>query len=299
MPSRHSPGRPHGAFCALPEGIRKGAWEMDAVEGRKGLDRQCLLTLCRRPAGFRLALLLAEKAPACVEAGLGPVSRALGGAGGMRRVSGTVLADSGGELSGEAALAAILGERPGEARLRCCDTMSAWQKGGCERSRSGTRRILPKGEGIMSGRLGEEGCSPLMGEANSEIRGKDGWPCPPHRLLEAFGPDARALLDAFHIELIGPDSIVLEPACLDGLHGREGRPALRQPSGEQRRPPSSAVRMSAGSAPEGPWIMRPQDPSERRGTESAHSYGRKGAVCRQLHPFGWLQESRPSPELYG
>ena len=75
--------------------------------------------------------------------------------------------------------------------------------------------------------LDEEDCSLLMGEVNSEIRGKDGWSCPSLRLLEAFGPDARALLDAFHIELIGPDRIVLEPACLVDLHRKEGKPALR------------------------------------------------------------------------
>ncbi len=104
----------------------------------------------------------------------------------------------------------------------------------------------------MFDRLDEEDCSLLMGEVNSEIRGKDGWPCPSLRLLEAFGPDARALLDAFHIELIGPDGIVLEPACLVDLHRKEGKPALRQPSGEQQIPPSAAVRISAGSTPEGP-----------------------------------------------
>ena len=75
--------------------------------------------------------------------------------------------------------------------------------------------------------LDEEDCSLLMGEVNSEIRGKDGWSCPSLRLLEAFGPDARALLDAFHIELIGPDRIVLEPACLVDLYRKEGKPALR------------------------------------------------------------------------
>ena len=225
--SRHSPDRSHSAFCALPEGIRKGAWEMDTVEGRKGLDRQCLLTLYHRPTSFQLALLLAEKTPACVEAGLGLVSRALGGAEGMRRVFGTVLTDNGEEFSDEAALAAIFGERPGETRLYYCDTMSAWQKGGCERNHSEIRKILPKGKGIMFDRLDEEDCSLLMVEVNSEIRGKDGWSCPSLRLLEAFGPDARALLDAFHIELIGPDRIVLEPACLVDLHRKEGKPALR------------------------------------------------------------------------
>lgn len=170
----------------------------------------------------------------------------------MCRVFGTVLTDNDEEFSDEAALAAIFGERPGETGLCCCDTMSAWQKGGCERNHSEIRKILPKGKGIMFDRLDEEDCSLLMGEANSEIRGKDGWPCPSLRLLEAFGPDARALLDAFHIELIGPDRIVLEPACLVDLHRKEGKPALRQPSGEQQIPPSAAVRISAGSTPEGP-----------------------------------------------
>lgn len=249
--SCHSPGRSRSAFCALPGGIRKGAWEMDTMEGRKGLGKQCLLTLHHRPTSFRLALPLAEKTPACAEAGLGLVSRALGDAGGMRRVFGTVLTDNGEEFSDEAALAAIFGERPGETGLCCCDTMSAWQKGGCERNHSEIRKILPKGKGMFD-RLDEEDCSLLMGEANSEIRGKDGWPCPSLRLLEAFGPDARALLDAFHIELIGPDRIVLEPACLVDLHRKEGKPALRQPSGEQQIPPSAAVRISAGSTPEGP-----------------------------------------------
>jgi hypothetical protein len=89
-------------------------------------------------------------------------------------------------------------------------------------------------------------------EEGEGARGKGNRPCPSPMLLGAFGPGARALLDASHIGPIGPDSIVLEPECLEGLHGKEGRPALRQPSGEQHGPPSGAVRMSAGSTPEGP-----------------------------------------------
>lgn len=223
----HSAGRSYGSFCALSGDMRAGAWEMDTVEGRKGRDSRCLLTLFHRPTRLQLAIPLAEKTSQAVLAGLGLVGRAAGGQGAMGRMFRLVLTDNGCEFSDEDALAAAFGEGEGETRLYYCDTMSAWEKGGCERNHSELRKILPKGQGIIFDRLDAHDCALLMSEANSEPRGCLAWSTPIRAFRSAFGKDAEALLDALGIREIPAGELDLTPHCLERLHEKEGRPPLR------------------------------------------------------------------------
>lgn len=148
---RHSARWSHAAFEALPEDGRAGAWEMDTVEGRRG-DSARLLTLHHGPTGFQLAIPVPDGACASVLAGLGLV-RAAPGEAGMRRVFRLVLTDNGAEFADEGAIAALLGELPGETRLYYCGPRRADQKGGCERNHVEIRKLLPKGRGISFDRL--------------------------------------------------------------------------------------------------------------------------------------------------
>lgn len=61
-----------------------------------------------------------------------------------------VLTDNGAEFSDEAAIAALLGEGPGETRLFYCDPWRSDQKGACERNHVEIRKLLPKGAGSGS-----------------------------------------------------------------------------------------------------------------------------------------------------
>ena len=102
------------------------------VEGARE-DSACLLTLLHRPSRLQLALPLEEKTAGCVADALKGV-RAVLGADGARRVFRAVLTDNGTEFSDEAAIAALLGEGPGETRLFYCDPGRSDQKGACERN---------------------------------------------------------------------------------------------------------------------------------------------------------------------
>ena len=164
--TRHSPRRSHAAFLGLGEDACAAAWEMDTVEGARE-DSACLLTLLHRPSRLQLALPLAAKDAESVAAALGGVRSVLG-AGGTRRVFRAVLTDNGAEFSDEGAIAALIGEGPGETRLFYCDPRRSDQKGACERNHVEIRKLLPKGRGLRFDRLAPADLALAMSHVNSE-----------------------------------------------------------------------------------------------------------------------------------
>lgn len=223
--SPHSERRSHAAFEALGEGARDAAWEMDTVEGCEA-DSACLLTLFHRPTGFQLALPLAAQTSDEVARALGLVRSALGGEAAVRRVFGCVLTDNGHEFADEGGLAALLCEREGETRLFYCDPRRADQKGACEKNHVELRKLLPKGRGLRFDLLTREDCSLVMSQANSEPRGRLAWMTPAAVFEAALGDDARALMGAFGIEALGPDSLDLTPGCVERSRAARGLPPL-------------------------------------------------------------------------
>lgn len=221
----HSERRSHDAFEALDEGVRDSAWEMDTVEGCEA-DPACLLTLFHRPTGFQLALLLASQTSDEVARALGLVRSALGSEAAVRRVFGCVLTDNGREFADEGGLASLFCERGGETRLFYCDPRRADQKGGCEKNHVEVRKLLPKGRGLRFDRLTREDCSLVMSQADSEPRGRLAWMTPAGALEAALGDDARALMDAFGVEALGPDSLDLTPGCAGRARASRGLPPL-------------------------------------------------------------------------
>lgn len=224
-PTPHSERRSHAAFLAIPEGVRDAAWEMDTVEG-SAEDAACLLTLFHRPTGFQLALLLASQTSAEVARALGPVRSALGGEAAVRRVFGAVLTDNGHEFADEGGLASLFCEREGETRLFYCDPRRADQKGGCEKNHVELRKLLPKGRGLRFDLLTREDCALVMSHVNSEPRGRLAWMTPARVFEAALGGDARALMDAFGVEALGPDALDLTPGCVERARASRGLPPL-------------------------------------------------------------------------
>ena len=174
--TRHSARRPYAAFLALGEDACAAAWEMGTVEGARE-DSVCLLTLLHRPSRLQLALLLEEKTAGCVAAALEGV-RAVLGADGTRRVFRAVLTDNGAEFSDEGAVAALLGEGPGETRLSCCDPRRSDQKGACERNHVEIRKLLPKGAGLRFDRLSPADLALAMPHVNSTVPSTGKMPPP-------------------------------------------------------------------------------------------------------------------------
>ena len=140
----------------------------------------------------------------------------------FQRMLGLVLTDNGPEFADEAGIAAALCERPGETTLFYCDPMRSDQKGACERNHVEIRKLLPKGRGISFDRLAPADCALLMSQVNSEPRGSLAFMCPSGMLLAAYGDDARALMDAYGIELLDPSELDLTPACIERARAERG-----------------------------------------------------------------------------
>ena len=135
-----------------------------------------------------------------------------------------MLTGNGSEFAEGAAAAALLGEAAGETRLYYCDGRRAGQKGGSEKNRVELRRLPPKGRDLRFDCLARADAALIMLQADSEPRGKLAWRTPVEILPAAFGEDARALLDAFGVEMLVPSELDLTPGCVERT--REGRGAL-------------------------------------------------------------------------
>lgn len=218
--TRHSPRRSYAAFLGLGEDACAAAWEMDTVEGARE-DSACLLTLLHRPSRLQLALPLAAKDAESVAAALGGVRSVLG-AGGTGRVFRAVLTDNGAEFSDEGAIAALIGEEPGETRLFYCDPRRSDQKGACERNHVEIRKLLPKGRGLRFDRLVPADLSLAMSHVNSEPRGALGFATPARAFRAMLGDDAAALLDAYGIEDVPIDELDLTPGLIARARAERG-----------------------------------------------------------------------------
>lgn len=218
--TRHSARRSHAAFLALGEDACAAAWEMDTVEGARE-DSACLLTLLHRPSRLQLALPLEEKTAGCVAGALEGV-RAVLGADGTRRVFRAVLTDNGPEFSDEGAIAALIGEGPGETRLFYCDPRRSDQKGACERNHVEIRKLLPKGRGLRFDRLAPADLSLAMSHVNSEPRGALGFATPARAFRAMLGGNAAALLEAYGVEDVPVDELDLTPGLIARARAERG-----------------------------------------------------------------------------
>ena len=218
--TRHSPRRSHAAFLGMGEDACAAAWEMDTVEGARE-DSACLLTLLHRPSRLQLALPLAAKDAESVAAALAGVRSVLG-AGGMGRVFRAVLTDNGAEFSDEGAIAALIGEGPGETRLFYCDPGRSDQKGACERNHVEIRKLLPKGRGLRFDRLVPADLSLAMSHVNSEPRGALGFATPARAFRAMLGGDAVALLEAYGVEDVPVGELDLTPGLIARARAERG-----------------------------------------------------------------------------
>lgn len=125
-----------------------------------------------------------------------------------------MLTDNGAEFSDEAAVAALLGEGPGETRLFYCDPGRGDQKGACERNHVEIRKLLPKGAGIRFDRLAPADLALAMSHVNSEPRGALGFATP----ARAF----RALLEAYGVEDVPMDELDLTPGLIERARAERG-----------------------------------------------------------------------------
>ena len=186
----------------------------------KLVKNRLTLTL-HRPSRLQLALPLAEKTAGRVAHALEGV-RAILGADGTRRVFRAVLTDNGAEFSDEGAIAALLGEGPGETRLFYCDPRRSDQKGACERNHVEIRKLLPKGSGLRFDRLVPADLTLAMSHVNSEPRGALGFSTPARAFRAMLGEDAAALLDAYGVGDVALVDLDLTPGLIERARAERG-----------------------------------------------------------------------------
>ena len=140
----------------------------------------------------------------------------------MGRVFRAVLTDNGAEFSDERAIAALLGEGPGETRLFYCDPRRSDQKGACERNHVEIRKLLPKGAGLRFDRLSAADLALAMSHVNSEPRGALGFSTPARAFRAMLGEDAAALLDAYGVGDVALVDLDLTPGLIERARAERG-----------------------------------------------------------------------------
>lgn len=119
-----------------------------------------------------------------------------------------LLADNGSEFSNPTA---IEFDSQGNLRTRMfyCDANAPQQKGSCENNHELIRRVIPKGTDI--GLYSQEQIDLMMSHINSYARKKLGNKSPYDIFAFQYGKE---ILDAFHLQKIPADEIILTPALL-------------------------------------------------------------------------------------
>ena len=119
-----------------------------------------------------------------------------------------ILADNGSEFSNPSAIEL---DAQGNQRTKMfyCNASAPYQKGSCENNHELIRRIIPKGTDI--GLYTQEQINLMMSHINSYSRKKLGNKSPYEVFEFQYG---RKILDAFHLQKIPADEIILSPELL-------------------------------------------------------------------------------------
>ncbi|MDR1014061.1 MAG: hypothetical protein LBL86_03670 [Coriobacteriales bacterium] len=199
--ARHGRSGGHAALPGPAQGGQGGCVETDAATGKKA-DTGRLPAPCARPARLRLHVPLEEKATAEAARALDLTGRT------SRRLPSVLfpvpLTDSGPEPEGPAALERSVCEgAPKRCRAFYCGPRQSRQKGRCEKSHAGLRRLLPKGRAGMDNLAAAD-----VADANCKADSTPGRsPCglsPTEMPCRACGERATGPLDIF--SMVWPDA---------------------------------------------------------------------------------------------
>lgn len=119
-----------------------------------------------------------------------------------------LLADNGSEFSNPSAIELDFQGTP-RTKMFYCNPSAPYQKGSCENNHEMIRRIISKGKDI--GQYTQEQIDLMMSHINSYARKKLGNKSPYEMFEFQYGKE---LLDAFHLQKIPADEIILSPELL-------------------------------------------------------------------------------------
>lgn len=224
LPTRHTLKRSYERYLGLAKHIQASHCEMDTVIGNRS-DDQCILSLYLCPTHFQFFLLLKEKTEDEVIEKLTQL-RKVAGKELFERMFLCVLTDNGAEFADEGRLArTFLERRGGDIRLYYCDVRASEQKGQCEKNHTELRQILPKGS-VSFDELCPRDMSVLMSHVNSNPRASLCGASPIALFKAMFGDAGCDLLDAYGIEEITADELILRPIILNIERDRRGEDVL-------------------------------------------------------------------------
>ena len=183
--------------------------EMDTVEGRKGIDEKCLLTIHFTNCSLMLAFIRDRNSAASVVEVFTRL-RSMLGKDVHARLFPVLLTDNGGEFSDP--LAIEMEPSSGEilSQVFYCDAGQSQQKGACENNHALIRRVIPKGKSMNP--YTQEKIDLMMSHINSYLRAELGGRSPYDVFTFMYGPD---ILDKLNIRRIEPSEVVLKPSLLD------------------------------------------------------------------------------------
>lgn len=181
------------------------ARQIDSVEGIKG--GAVLLTIHFVEQGLQLAFLRTHNDSQSVIDIFNRLYLELG-SDVFPELFPVLLADNGSEFSNPSAIEYDAQGNP-RTKVFYCNANAPYQKGSCENNHELIRRIIPKGENI--GQYSQEQIDLMMSHINSYARKRLGNKSPYEIFEFQYG---RELLDAFHLQKIPADEIILSPELL-------------------------------------------------------------------------------------
>lgn len=215
----HSKKRSYEAFCALPEEIQSGAWEMDCIEGLRR-DLQTLLTLYHRPSHLQIALLLKEQTSEVVLSAL-TYLKSICDPELFEELMQTVLTDNGHEFADEDALEYVFSGQNTKVHLYYCDPRRSDQKAGCEKNHSELRQIVPKRR-FSFDQLNCFDVAIMCSHVNSTPRRSLCAMSPIDMFIAAYGEKGKAFLSELGIVKVNRDDLTLKFEILNTERKKRG-----------------------------------------------------------------------------
>ena len=203
-------GRTYADYLAFrQENPDVGIVEMDTVEGKRGVDEKCLLTVHFTSCRLMLAFIRDRNSAASVAEVFTHLRSVLGNDS-YARLFPVLLTDNGGEFSDP--LPIEMDTLSGEilSHVFYCDPRQSQQKGACENNHELIRRVIPKGMSMNP--YTQEKIDLMMSNINSYLRAELGGHSPYDVFSFMYGTD---ILNKLNIRRVEPSQVVLRPSLLD------------------------------------------------------------------------------------
>ena len=179
------------------------------MEGRKGIDEKCLLTIHFTNCKLMLAFIRDRNSAASVVE-IFALLRSLLGNDTYARLFPVLLTDNGGEFSDPLPIEMDISSGEILSRVFYCDPGQSQQKGACENNHELIRRVIPKGMSMNN--YDQEMIDLMMSHINSYLRVELGGKSPYDVFSFMYDPN---ILDKLNIRRIDPSEVVLKPSLLD------------------------------------------------------------------------------------